>query len=85
MPFLYSSAVDCLKRKMLERVSTKTFTDEDCQEIMKANNITIAQIKDWVSFFQFRCKGLPESEIISYLQDASKVRHLNIIHFLVLV
>lgn len=64
---------DPLKNRMLLRLPSKTLTDEDCQELMDQSNITLAEIDEWTSHFEFRTKNLTDSEVETYLRRETLV------------
>lgn len=64
---------DCRERSDQSNTASNALTEQDCQELVDQTYITLAEIKQWTSHFQFRCKNLTESEIMAYLRKEPKV------------
>jgi hypothetical protein len=64
---------DPLKNKMLLRLPEKSLTDKDIEELLEQSAMTLAEIKEWTSHFQFRRKNLTEDELTAYLRRETPV------------
>lgn len=54
---------------MLERLDTKTFTEEDIQELTQVHKLNIAQIKSWEDFFRFCSASWSSEKIDAFLHN----------------
>jgi nicotinic acid phosphoribosyltransferase len=74
MPRFTKEMGDCLKAKMLQRLDTMTFSEQDVQEIIREHGLNEAQISQWMRNFRFRYASKSKEEIEAYLRNEEKVR-----------
>jgi hypothetical protein len=74
MPRFTKAMGDCIKAKMLQRLDTKTFSDEDVRDVAKDSGLDEEQIKQWTAMFRFRYGSKSREEIEAYLRNDEKVR-----------
>ena len=76
MPRFTKEMGDALKSKMLQRLDTMTFSEQDVQDVAKDSGLSEAQISHWVWNFRFRYSSKSREEIVAYLRGEEKVRDL---------
>lgn len=74
MPRFTKAMGDCIKAKMLQRLDSKTFSDEDVQDVVKDSGLSEAQVSQWLRHFRFRYASKSREEIVAYLRNEEKVR-----------
>lgn len=65
---------DCIKAKMLQRLDTMTFSEQDVQDVIEKSGLSEAQVRKWIENFRFRYGSKSREEIESYLRNEEKVR-----------
>ena len=74
MPRFTKAMGDCIKGRMLQRLDTMTFSDQDVQDVARDSGLSEAQIKKWIENFRFRYNCKSKEEIEAYLRNDEKVR-----------
>lgn len=65
---------DCIKAKMLQRLDTMAFSEQDVQDVARDSELDEVQIKQWTAMFRFRYGSKSREEIEAYLRNDEKVR-----------
>lgn len=74
MPRFTKEMGDALKSKMLQRLDTMTFSEQDVQDVARDCELSEPQIKEWIRQFRFRYGSKSREEIEAYLRNDEKVR-----------
>lgn len=74
MPRFTKAMGDCIKAKMLQRLDTMIFSEQDVQDVARDSELDEVQIKQWTAMFRFRYGSKSREEIEAYLRNDEKVR-----------
>lgn len=74
MPRFTKAMGDCIKAKMLQRLDTMAFSEQDVQDVARDSELSEVQIKQWTAMFRFRYGSKSREEIEAYLRNDEKVR-----------